>query len=282
MDNQAQSLSRMVAHDRRIVTITSGKGGVGKSNFVANIALALRAEGKTVCIFDADLSLGNVDVLYGIRPRYNLMHFLRNERSFEEILIKGPEEIAIVPAASGVQEMSDISENDHNRLSYHLSLLEQNYDFLLIDTGSGMSDNVMSFIYAGDETVIITTPDPTAMTDAYAMLKVITQRSPDTSIKLVVNMVNGKKDAVDVAEKLNLVSTKFLKCGVTYFGYVLFDERLKQAVREQVPVFIRYPQSMSANCFRQIAKDLIKRKPQIVDDGQSFFVKALQFLGVKK
>lgn len=281
MENQAQSLSKLVGKERRIITITSGKGGVGKSNFVANVALALRAEGKTVCIFDADLSLGNVDVLYGIRPRYNLVHFLRNERSFDDIIVQGPEGIAVIPAASGVQEMSELSENDRNRLSFHLSKLEDQYDFLLIDTGSGMSANVMSFIYAGDETIIITTPDPTAMTDAYAMIKVVSQNSPDTSLKLVINMVSHKKDALDVAEKLNLVSTKFLKCGVSYFGYVLYDERLKQSVREQVPVFLRHPQSMSAGCFRQIAKDIIKRKPQ-AEQTTNFFSKALAFLGVKK
>ena len=264
-----------------MITIASGKGGVGKSNFVANVALALRAEGKTVCIFDADLSLGNVDVLYGIRPRFNLVHFLRNERSFDDIVVQGPEGVTIIPAASGVQEMSELNENDRNRLSFHLAQLEDQYDFLLIDTGSGMSANVMSFIYAGDETIIITTPDPTAMTDAYAMIKVVSQNSPDTSLKLVINMVNHKKDALDVAEKLNLVSTKFLKCGVTYFGYVLYDERLKQSVREQVPVLLRYPQSMSSGCFRQIAKDTIKRKPQ-AEQTENFFSKALAFLGVKK
>lgn len=281
MENQAQSLSKIVGKERRVITITSGKGGVGKSNFVANVALALRAEGKTVCIFDADLSLGNVDVLYGIRPRFNLVHFLRNERSFDDIVVQGPEGVTIIPAASGVQEMSELNENDRNRLSFHLAQLEDQYDFLLIDTGSGMSANVMSFIYAGDETIIITTPDPTAMTDAYAMIKVVSQNSPDTSLKLVINMVNHKKDALDVAEKLNLVSTKFLKCGVTYFGYVLYDERLKQSVREQVPVLLRYPQSMSSGCFRQIAKDIIKRKPQ-AEQTENFFSKALAFLGVKK
>ena len=282
MENQLSKLKELVNNQRKIITITSGKGGVGKSNFVANTALALRKLGKTVAIFDADLSLGNVDVLYGIRPRFNLMHFLAGEKEFADIMVKGPDDVYIIPAASGVREMSNLSENDKNRLIYHMKMIEERFDIILVDTASGMSDNVMGFLFASEDIIVVTTPDPTAITDAYAMIKVLNAESPGIKLKLVVNMVNSRRDGAEVADKLNLVVRKFLDSSIEYFGYVFYDEKLKNAVREQMPVFLKYPQSLSSGCFKTIAEKIVKSGNKKVSGKIGFFEKALQFLGRKQ
>lgn len=282
MDSQVSRLKEIVNNKTKIISITSGKGGVGKSNFVANVALAISSLGKSVLIFDADLSLGNVDVLYGVRPKYNLNHYLNGEKTFEEILVEGPKNVKIVPASSGVQEMSNLNDNDKNRLLYKLKRMKSQYDVILIDTASGMGNNVMSFLLASPNIMVITTSDPTAITDAYAMIKIVSKENPNSNLKIVVNMVDDEKDAKEVVNKLNTVAQKFLNYPVKFGGYVLNDDKLKKAVKNQRPVYLKYPNASSVRCFKDIARRMVEEKVGKKDKSKwNFFEKALKLLGAK-
>src|SRR4051794_25775406 len=173
----------------RIIAVTSGKGGVGKSNFVANTAIALAQRGERVVILDADFGLANIDVLCGMSPIWNLGHVLRGEKKFSEVVVKGPEGVMIVPATSGVQEMAELSAYQREELLGQLSTLNAYADYLIIDTASGIAQNVTHLLTLADEVVVITTPEPTALVDAYAIIKLVNSESASKSISVVVNQV---------------------------------------------------------------------------------------------
>ncbi|MBI5587521.1 MAG: MinD/ParA family protein [Deltaproteobacteria bacterium] len=240
----------------RVIAVSSGKGGVGKTNSVVNLAVAFAEMGKRVLLLDADLGLGNLDVLLGLAPRYNLGHLLRNERTMEEVMVKGPSGIMILPASSGVTELTDLSTEERLALASHLENMGAEFDLMIIDTGAGISSNVLFFNIAAQEIVVVVTPEPTSITDAYALMKVLLRKHGERTFKLLVNQVKSKKEAVEVYRKISLAAERFLSVSVDFIGCVLYDENVPKAVVRQQAVMEVYPDSRASVCYREIAKEI--------------------------
>ena len=237
----------------RIIAVTSGKGGVGKSNFVANTAIALAQRGERVIILDADFGLANIDVLYGMSPIWNLGHVLRGEKKFTEVVVRGPEGVMIVPATSGVQEMAELSAYQREELLGQLSQLSAHADYLFIDTASGIAQNVTHLLSLADEIIVVTTPEPTALVDAYAIIKLASTESELKPISVVVNQVEYPNDAGMVVDELNQITSKFLKRKITLLGGIEKDTNLVQAVQAQQSLLEFAPNSPASKSFRIIA-----------------------------
>jgi len=245
----------------RVIAITSGKGGVGKTNVVANLAIALSDLRSRVTILDADFGLANIDVLLGLTPKYHLGHVLFGEKELSDIIIEGPHGVRIIPASSGIQELSELTPAQRRDLVSKLSALDYDTDFLLIDTAAGISNNVMHFLTASDEVIVITTPEPTAIVDAYAMIKVIHGETPDKVIKLIVNSTQTAKDASQVMEQINLVARQFLNREVQYLGAIDKDAAVAKAVMRQSPVLDVYPDAPASRCLRMLARRIKNSSP---------------------
>ena len=263
----------------KTVAVTSGKGGVGKTSVVTNLGLLCAMWGYRVAIFDADLSLANVDVLLGVRPRYNLSHVISGEKELSDVLAQGPNGIILIPASCGIDSLANLTPTQMERLLNDLEQFASLLDFLFIDTGAGVSDNVIPFVLAAGEVIIVTTPEPTAITDAYAMIKIINQRRRMTnenghSLKLLVNMVNSSMEAEDVMERILLVIKKFLGTTVEFGGYILRDERVGQAIMTQTPLVLSSPQSKAAKCIAKIAKQIADLPPE--DKSENFFSEVIR------
>ncbi len=259
--------------NKRVVAVASGKGGVGKTNLVINLGIALAKKGKKVLILDADLGMANVDVLMDISPKYNLQHLLSGQKSLADIIVEGPNQIKIVPGGSGISELADITDEKRGRLISGFIEIENQSDITLIDTGAGISKNVLSFILAAKEALIITTPEPTAITDAYGLIKVINQRNIDIDIELLINMASNEREAKEISERIVLVSKQFLNKHVEDFGFILKDNAINQAVRKQQPFIISFPYSNASKCINNIANkfDDIAPKNSKSDGFRGFF-----------
>lgn len=240
----------------RVIAVSSGKGGVGKSNSVVNLAVAFAQMGKKVLLLDADLGIGNLDVLLGLAPRYNLGHLLRGEKKIEDVMVEGPSGIKILPASSGVSELTDLSAEQRLSLASHLENMGIEFDIMLIDTGAGISSNVLFFNTAAQEIVVVVTPEPTSITDAYALMKVLLRKHGERSFKLLVNQVRSKKEAVEVYRKISLAAERFLNVSVDFLGAVHYDENLTKAVLRQQAVIEVFPESKSSECYREIAREI--------------------------
>lgn len=247
-------------HKTKVFAITSGKGGVGKTNIVANIGYALSKMGKRVMILDADLGLGNIDVLIGIAPKYNLAHVISGEKKLNQIIVNGPGEVKILPASSGIQEMAQLKQSIKDKITDDLIHISKDLDILLIDTAAGISSNVIHFNLSAEEILVVATPDPTSITDAYALMKVLSVKYGKNQFKLIVNMVKNDKEAENVFQKINGVCKRFLKINVQYFGYILEDRNVKNSVREQKITSEIYPYSDAAFCYKKIAADIYRTK----------------------
>lgn len=238
--------------DARIITISSGKGGVGKTNFTVNLGIALAKLGKRVSIIDADLGLANVDVLFGIVPKYNIAHVINGDVSVEECIIEGPHGIKIISGGSGIMDLVDMNSLQLNKLIHSLSYFNALSDYILIDTGAGLSKSVISFINAASDVVLIITPDPTSITDAYALIKNIVLEEGQ-HIKLVINRVESNDEGDEVFRKLQQAVSKFLSKNVQNFGYIYEDESIRKAVRKQTPLLELYPRALSSKSIEHIA-----------------------------
>lgn len=238
----------------RTLAVASGKGGVGKTNLVLNLALALAKMGKQMMVLDADLGLANVDVLLGLVPRDTLYEVITGRKRLEEIVIVGPLGLRIIPGGSGIQELANLSNMQRERLVSDMSGADlQAADIMLVDTGAGISNNVLGFLLAADEVIVVLTPEPTSITDAYALIKVLSQRESDKIIHLVVNRVSGEAEARRTAEKINLVARRFLALQPEFLGFVQEDARVHQAVCRQKPFVLEYPSCQAAASLQQIA-----------------------------
>ncbi|HIE29319.1 TPA: MinD/ParA family protein, partial [Candidatus Poribacteria bacterium] len=265
----------------KTIAVTSGKGGVGKTSVVTNLGLLCAIWGYRVAIFDADLSLANVDVLLGVRPHYNLSHVISGEKELSDILAQGPNGIVLIPASCGIESLANLTSTQMERLLNDLEQFTRSMDFLFIDTGAGVSNNVLPFVLAAGEVIIVTTPEPTAITDAYAMIKIITQRrrminEDGQSLKLLINMVNSSMEAEDVMERIKLVIKRFLDTTVEFGGYILKDERVGEAIMTQNPLVLSSPQSKASKCIFKIAKQIADKRPQDKRT-KNFFFEAMQW-----
>lgn len=259
MPDQAKVLRELVSaknktrRKMRIISVTSGKGGVGKTSFSVNLALALAEYGYRVLILDGDLGLANVDVACGITPKYTMEHLLAGEKTIEEIIVSGPKGIGILPGGSGVVELADLERPRLLDVLANLGRLEKLADILLIDTGAGMNSTVLNFVKAADDVILLTTPEPTALTDAYALLKALRQDPDGLAVNVVINRVKREADARATFERLEIAVEKFLNGSLALLGWVYEDPLVSQAVMLQEPVGLAYPESSAYHCIQWIA-----------------------------
>jgi flagellar biosynthesis protein FlhG len=239
----------------RSIAVTGGKGGVGKSNVSVNLAIELAAAGWKVTLLDADLALANADVLLGINPQYHLGHVLSGQRSLDQVVIE-TNGVRLIPAGSGIEDLANLTQAQHRRLIAELSAMEDESDFLIIDTPAGIAHNVTSVLQAASEVIVVTTPDPTAVIDAYATIKVLHQYSPDKQISVCVNDVVGIGDAEQTFAQIQTACTRFLQHPVEHIGTIPRDAELAEAVRRQIPVVDYAPQTPASRSLRLIAKRL--------------------------
>jgi flagellar biosynthesis protein FlhG len=256
----------------RVIAITSGKGGVGKTSIVANLGYALTKLGKKVLIFDADLGLGNLDVLLGLAPKYNLSHVIMGAKTIREILVEGPGSMDILPASSGVQELTQLTREQKVQILTELDLLINDVDILLIDTAAGISSNVMDFNATAQEIIVVVSPEPTSITDAYALMKVLSLKYSEKGCKLLVNMATRFDEGRDVFRQLHLVTERFLDISIEYLGSILYDDKVTRGVKSQKIVCELFPNSPASRCFGDLAKKMAKMPPlKLPEGGSNFF-----------
>jgi len=255
----------------RVLAITSGKGGVGKTNIVANLGYAFAAMGKKVLILDADMGLGNLDVLLGIAPKYNLSHVFSGQLPIESIIEEGPGNLKILPASSGIQELTHLSAEQKILILSALDGLVEDIDILLIDTAAGISSNVMDFNVSAHEIIVVVSPEPTSITDAYALMKVLSLKYAEKCCKLLVNMVANVQEGLDVYRQLELVTHRFLDIDVEYLGCILYDEKVPKGIKRQKLISELFPGAKASKCFAELAKKMSQAAPTSKPKGNTNF-----------
>lgn len=256
VSNKNNELSKKQTSSMKIITVTSGKGGVGKSNFVVNLAVTLQKKGKKVLIFDADLGMGNDDVLLGLYPKYNIFDIIFTTKKIEDIIIEGPCGISLIPGGSGLNKVQELDEKEKQLFLKELDSIEE-YDYLLMDTGAGVSKDILSFISASEELIVITTPEPTSLTDAYSLIKATDHFKLQTKAKIVVNRAFTKEEGQETFNKMLRAVSRFLKIDIDYLGCILDDRKLVESVRAQKPFVLLYPNCDAAKNIEEIAKKII-------------------------
>ena len=260
----------------RVVAVTSGKGGVGKTNVTANLAVALAHLGRRVMVLDADLGLGNLDVLLGLTPRYSLADVLTGQRRLRDVLVTGPGGITVLPAGSGFQNLTALTDAQMRDLQSEMDDLQEQTDVLLIDTGAGIGRNVTSFATMAQDIIVVAAPEPTSLTDAYALMKVLSTQHSERRFRLLVSMTRNATDGRDVYRKLSLVSERYLHISIDFLGSIPYDPRLVEAVCQQRPLVELYPQSKAAQAFLSLAHDVADWPlPESPKGGLQFFWKSL-------
>ncbi len=271
----------------KVISVSSGKGGVGKSNFVANLAYSFSRLGKKVVIIDADLGLANIEVLFGVIPTKNLSHVLYEDLPVTEALSDGPNGIKFLSGGSGLRELSKINNREMQRVIECFNYLDKVFDIILIDTGAGVSDIVINFVKASTMSVIIATPEPTSITDAYALIKIIKEEyavdQRDVQLHLVINKVDDKQEGDEVYNKLKTVSEKFLQVDLTLLGYLFNDSCLISSVKKQSPASILFPESEYVKAINSIAYKILEIKEEVLEEEEtsSFAKKLFKFFGRK-
>ena len=260
----------------RVIAITSGKGGVGKTNISANLAYVLSRMKKKTLIFDADMGLANIDIILGLFPKYNMHHVLLGEKSLEEVIVPGPGGIKILPAASGIQEMAELSKGQKIALMDELNNLNEGFDFMFIDTAAGITSNVLYFNMAAKEIIVVVSPEPTSLTDAYALIKILYNGHDEKRIMLIVNMVKNSYEGREVYRKLSKATERFLDLSIEYLGYIVHDEKVTEAVIQQKMFTEIYPYAQASKCLSSIAKKLCLEQPKEYNLGSmKFFSRAI-------
>lgn len=253
--DQASQLRSLVQEKRRatVIAVTSGKGGVGKSNVSVNLAIKLAAGGKDVVLLDADLGLANADVLCNIDLPFNLSHVIARKKELKDVMVEAPGGFRMIGGASGLARMADLSEHDRQRIVTSLAAVEDEADVIVIDTGAGISPNVLAFTKAADHVLVVTTPEPTAITDAYAVIKVLSRDGDDRRISLLVNQVKSAAEARVVHDRIAKVARQFLNVTVYEGGFVVHDEHVQAAVRKRQPFVLASPKCPASICITQLA-----------------------------
>jgi len=262
--DQAANLRKLVLENNplkrtKTIALTSGKGGVGKSSLAVSISIALARRGASVTLLDADLGLANINVILGIIPKYNLYHVIKGKKKLKDIVIQVPEDIKIIAGASGFHQLANLDPKQRTEFIEALSDLD-NDDYMIIDTGAGISQNVLSFVLAADEVIVVTTPEPTAITDAYGIIKSIASQTPDKSIKLIVNRVQSVAEGKRVAQRVINIAGQFLNIKVENIGFVFDDVYVGKSIRNQKPFIVSYPKSKASACVSIIAERILNRE----------------------
>jgi len=260
----------------RVIAVTSGKGGVGKTNITANFAYILSRMGKKTLLLDADAGLANIDVILGITPKYNLHHVLRGEKTLSEAVVEGPGGVRILPAASGIPEMAELSKGQKFALLEELDRLDEDFDFMLIDTAAGIAGNVMYFNMVAREIIVVASPEPTSLTDAYALIKVLYQGYAARRFMLLVNMAGDSNEAEGVYTRLSNATNHFLDLPIEYLGYIPHDRNVPKAVKKQRLLAEAFPDSKATKSMSEIVEKLCRKQPEDYEDGTiKFFDRSL-------
>ncbi|MVO99140.1 MinD/ParA family protein [Paenibacillus lutrae] len=291
MSDQAQKLRNLIRQregaatplseaapqsNARIITVTSGKGGVGKSNFTLNFALCLLERGYRTLIIDADIGFANIDVLMGITAQTNLLHLIKGEKTISELVQTGPGGIQFIAGGSGMFDLLRLTDEETASFTNQIEELCGMADFILFDTGAGLSKETQQFIAAAQETIVVTTPEPTAITDAYALIKMVRNEDPDVTFRLVVNRATSTREAKATADKIRMVARRFLDIEIASIGHVEDDHLVSRAVKEQTPFIIAYPHSAAARSMKVLV-DQFLGQPSKADlgGGMKKFLKRL-------
>lgn len=256
----------------RVIAVTSGKGGVGKTNLVGNMAVSLSQAGKRVVIIDADVGLANIDIIFNLRPEYNIRHVINSQKSLKQVMVESEHGVKILPGGSGFADLTQLNEGEKLNLLSEFETLSDQADIILVDTGAGISSNVLYFNSACDECMVIATKEPTSITDAYAMMKVMSQEYGTRYFKLIVNMVDSEADAKKVYASLSGALNKFLKNVVLeYAGFIPFDRQLQRSVQKRSLIMDMAPDSTAAKAIQKIALDLKDQPGKENPDGNLTF-----------
>lgn len=257
MRDQAEQLRQRISQNAqkrqtKLVTVTSGKGGVGKSNFSLNFGLGLIEKGNKAVLFDVDLGLANLDVLMGITPKKNLFHLLEPETTVWDILEQGPGQLEFIAGGSGFTQIMQLDDHKLDLLFSKLDPLQGYADTIIFDTGAGLSKESLHFMLSSDEVIVVTTPEPPAITDAYAVIKMLHSRNPAVKIRLVINRATSEREGKMTAEKLAMVAKRFLDMEIHSLGFVSDDTYVSKAVKQQRPFLLTYPQSLASRSIRNL------------------------------
>ena len=267
--DQAERLRNIIKNQNRrqhlakVITVTSGKGGVGKSNISVNLAITLSKMGKRVVILDADFGLANIEIMLGIRPKYNLADMMFHGKGVCDIIASGPENIGFISGGSGIREMTNLSRDQIQNLVRSVYEWDQVADVILIDTGAGISDSVIDLVLCSSQVLLVVTPEPTSITDAYALLKTLQRQEEFEGGKMKIHMISNRTQSEDegreLYRKLSAVSSKFLQMEMEYLGSVPHDFKLQNAVMRQEPVTIAYPNAPASKAISRIARQIINQ-----------------------
>lgn len=270
-------ISRKWSGGARVIAVTSGKGGVGKSTVVANLAVALAQQSARVLALDGDLGLANLDQILGVVPRHTLQDVIEARRSIEEVLAIGPSGVSLIPGCSGQYDMANLSDDQRLGLFGSVDTLEDKFDVLIVDTGAGIGSNAVSFASGARDIIVVTTPEPTSIRDAFAMIKVLGSRCRIDTVQLLPNMVTGAAEARTVHEKLQELSARFFDMRVELLGHVVRDPSVSEAVRAGRPLVVHYPRSPASRCLMSVAKKLTRNQEREADlrGGIQFFWRKL-------
>ncbi|MGL4736967.1 MAG: MinD/ParA family protein [Cellulosilyticaceae bacterium] len=269
MNDQAEVLRSRVAHKQtsegkqgmRVLTVTSGKGGVGKSNFSTNLAICMKEQGYKPLILDADFGLANIEVIFGARPQYHLAHYLEELCSMETLICQSDYGVPFISGGSGVREMLFLENHEVQRIAGGLSNLESYADTLIIDTGAGINEIVLKFCEIADEILVVVTPEPASITDAYALIKTLTKALEDTPVfKMIINKVDSAKEADGIYHKLSYVARQFLDVTLEYGGYIPYDAKLFEAVKLQKPVLVYDHKALSSRAYERISREIFNEE----------------------
>ena len=277
INDQAEGLRRMnQSRPVRVIAVSSGKGGVGKTNVTVNIAMSLAASGQKVMIMDADLGLANIDILLGLHPKLNISHVLSGEYDLSEIIVDAPGGIKIIPAASGISKLSGLSDAENAGIINAFAELTNDLDVLMIDTAAGIDNSVISFCRASQEIIVVVCDEPSSITDAYALIKVLNKEQGIHRFRILPNMAHDMKEGRQLFAKILSVTDKFLDVSLDFLGAVPFDTYLRKAVKKQTAVTLSYPRSPSAQAFKMIAQKINKwPMPKRAGGHLEFFVERL-------
>lgn len=263
----------------RVIAVTSGKGGVGKTNLSVNLGIVLAQMGRRVVLMDADTGLANVDILLGLSPKFNLSHVLKGEKTLEQIMLRGPAGLRVIPASSGIQHMSDLSAAEQAGVIHAFSDIDQKLDVLLVDTAAGISSSVVNFARACQEIIVVVCDEPTSLTDAYAYIKLLNRDYGLNTFHVVTNMVKSVQQGQNLFNKLTKVTDRYLSVDLKFAGTVPMDDALRGSVQKQNPVVLSFPNSPSAQAFQKLARtvDLWPMKGRVGGHLEFFVERMIQF-----
>ena len=264
----------------RLIAVTSGKGGVGKTSITVNLAIQLCRSGYRVVIIDGDLGLANVEVIMGIVPKYSMYDLINSKLDLSDVLIEGPAGIKFISGGTGIVELANLDKQEFDRILCTMSALDNYADFILIDTGAGISSGVTGFVLAAREVILVTSPEPTSITDAYAVLKVISQNNANCSVRLILNMVEGPREAEDVLGRLNTAAERFLGTGIKSLGYLVRDPAVGKAIKMQTPLMVAFPKCAAARDMARIAERILDNTDYHVEAGgvKGFLTRIYRYL----